>query len=243
MTIDSFDATRIAATNARKKAKDIRKKWQHLEPSAERDVEFGMALQGLDDAIHTLNAFVAENSAYRKDAEREIGDCYGVKGGAYRDWGKYGEAADAYDQGLPYERRFLELGGQPNSYCLVQRLVSRALKDPKAFKNGLLIQGADPRVPAVDVKAELAASLKEIEQQKEVLRAKDPWAQADYALVLLLLERGTAEAEWDNFDDMHPDSGAYQSALDVVNLLTSRLELSDAAADRWADLRDRLTSH
>jgi hypothetical protein len=85
--------------------------------------------------------------------------------------------------------------------------------------------------------------LKEIEQQKEVLRAKDPWAQADYALVLLLLERGTAEAEWDKFDDMHPDSGAYQSALDVVNLLTSRLELSDAAADRWADLKDRLTSH
>jgi len=85
--------------------------------------------------------------------------------------------------------------------------------------------------------------LKEIEQQKEVLRARDPWAQADYALVLLLLERETAEAEWDKFDDMHPDSGAYQSTLDVVSLLKNRLELSAAAVERWADLEDRLKSH
>jgi len=124
---------------------------------------------------------------------------------------------------------------------LVQRLVARALKDPKAFRDGVPIQGADPGVPPVDVKSELEASLKEIEKQKEVLRAKDPWAQADYALVLLLLERETAEAEWDKFDDMSPDSGAYQSTLDVARLLETALELSDVAADRWADLVDRLT--
>ena len=242
MTNHSFDATRIAAANARKNAKDIRKKWQHLESSAQRDVEFGLALQALDEAIHDLTPFVADDSAYRTDAEREIGDCHGVRGGVYRDWGKYGEAADAYDQGLPYERRFLELGGQPNSYCLVQRLVVRALKDPKAFRDGSPIQGADLLVPAVDVKGALDASLKEIEQQKEVLRARDPWAQADYALVLLLLERESAEAEWDKFDDMRPDSGAYQSTLDVVSLLKNRLELSPVAVERWADLEDRLRS-
>ena len=241
MTNRSFDETRIAAANARKQAKEIRKKWENQERSDRRDTEFSLALRGLDDAIQNLSLFVSESSAYRTDAEREIGDSHGVRGGVYRDWGKYGEAADAYDKGLPYERRYQELGGKPNSYCLVQRLVARALKDPKAFRDRLPIQGADPDVPPVDVKSELEASLKEIEKQKEVLRAKDPWAQADYALVLLLLERETAEAEWDKFDDMSPDSGAYQSTLDVARLLETALELSDVAADRWADLVDRLT--
>ena len=84
MTNHSFEATRIAAANARKKAKDVRKKWLHLGSLAQRDIEFGLALQGLDEAIHDLTPFVADNSAYRSDAEREIGDCHGVKGGLYR---------------------------------------------------------------------------------------------------------------------------------------------------------------
>ena len=88
-----------------------------------------------------------------------------------------------------------------------------------------------------------SSEFKEIEEQKKVLRAKNPWAQADYALVLLLLERDQAETEWDKFDDMHPDSGAYQSTLDVVSLLKNRLELSAAAVERWADLEDRLKLH
>lgn len=243
MTNTTFDAVRIAAANARKKAKDIRRKWQHKEASPGRDAEFEATLKGLDAAIVGLKTFVSANSIYRRDAEREIGDCHGVKGGAYRDWGRYGEAADAYDRGLPYEQRFEELGGQPNSYCLVQRLVARALKDPTAFRTGSPIRGAEALGPAIDVKAGLVDCLTEIAHQKEVQRAKDPWAQADYALVLLLLEDEAAESEWDKFDDMHPDSGAYQSTLDVVRLLRGRLELSDEAAERWDDLMDRLKAH
>lgn len=243
MTNTTFDAARIAAVNARKTAKDIRKKWQHEEASPERDAEFKVAVGGLNDGIKDLEEFVSANSAYRRDAEREIGDCHGVIGGAYRDWGKYGDAADAYDRGLPYEQLSEERGGQPNSYCLVQRLVARALKDPTAFRTRSPIQGAWALGPAIDVKAELVDCLKEIARQKKVLRAKDPWAQADYALVLLLLEDESAESEWDKFDDMHPDSGAYQSTLDVVRLLRGRLELSNEAAERWDDLMDRLKAH
>ena len=243
MTNESFEAARIAAGTARKAAKAIRSKWKHVEFSTDRDAEFGAALQDLDKAIQGLLPFASDKSAYRKDAEREIGDCHGVKGGVYRDWAKYGEAADAYDRGLPFERRFLELAGQPNSYCLVQRLVARVLKDPVAFRQGLPIQGADTLVPPVNVTAELEASAEEIRQQKEVLRKGDPWAQADFALVLQLLKRDSAEAEWDKFDDMRPDRGVYESTLDVVRLLRKRLVLDAGSTAGWADLESRLASN
>jgi tetratricopeptide (TPR) repeat protein len=243
MTNESFEVARIAAATARRRAKAIRSKWKLVELSAQRDAEFGAALQDLDKAIEALLPFASDTSAYRKDAEREIGDCLGVQGGAYRDWGKFGEAADAYDRGLPFERRFLELGGQPNSYCLVQRLVARVLKSPREFRSGLPIQGADTLVPPVDVNSELEASAEEIRQQKEVLRKGDPWAQADFALVLQLLGRETAEAEWDKFDDMRPDSGVYGSTLDVVRLLRQRLDLDADSQSRWEDLENRLASN
>jgi hypothetical protein len=240
MTNESFEAARIAAGAARKQAKAVRTKWKRGGPSEQRDEEFGVALQDLDKMIQGLLPFASDQSAYHKEAEREIGDCHGVKGGTYRDWGKYGEAADAYDRGLPYERRFLELGGQPNSYCLVQRLVSRVLKDPTAFRMGVPIQGANSVFPPVDVKAELETSAEEIRQQKEVSRRGDPWAQADFALVLQLLKRDAAGAEWDKFDDMRPDRSVYDATLEVVRLLRERLELDADSRARWEDLDSRL---
>jgi tetratricopeptide (TPR) repeat protein len=243
MTNESFETTRIAAARARKQAKTIRSKWKYLGPSDQRDAEFGTSLQDLDNAIEALIPFASGGSAYRQDAEREIGDCHGVNGGAYRDWGRYGEAADAYDQGLPFERRFQELRGQPNSYCLVQRLVARVLKNPVAFRRGLPIQGADARVAPVDVTAELEASVEEIREQKKVLRKGDPWAQADFALVLQLLGRNAAEAEWDKLEDMRPDRGVYDSTLDVVRLIRQRLLVDADSGAGWHDLELRLASY
>ena len=222
MSSEGFDAVRIGAGNARKQAKDTRRKWKN-QPSPQRDLDFEAALRNLDEAIERLTPFASEGSAYRKDAEREIGDCYGVQGGTYRDWGKYGEAADAYDRGLPFER-----SGQPNSYCLVQRLVSRILEDPVAFQRAAPIRG-------VDVTAELKASVEEIQRQKKVLRKGDPWAQADLALVLQLLSSEGAEIEWDNLDDMKPDHGVYESTLEVVRLIRKKLPF-----DAWMDVENRL---
>jgi hypothetical protein len=235
MTNESFEPIRIATSTAKRQAKKTRTKWKGAGPSAERDLEFDAEVKNLDAAIQALRPFADENSAYRKEAQREIGDCHGVMGGVYRDWGKYGEAADSYDLGLPYEQSFLELGGQPNSYCLVQRLVSRVLLAPQAFRQGQPIKG-------LNVKAELEASADEIARQLKGPRQGDPWAQADFALVHQLLGRESAEAEWDNFDDLRPGSSVYESTFDVVHLLRQRLVLDVDETARWEDLESRLAS-
>lgn len=241
MTPPTFAELQATALNARKRAKAVRKEWKDREPGENRDDAFRAAVKELDDVVLVLKGWRGEDSPYRRDAERDIGDCLGVKGGTYRDWGKYRDAAFSYDEGLPYEREAQQLGGQPNSYCLVQRLVCRVLEEPGEFQRVGSVLG-------VDLDLELDRSAQVVRDQVKI-RTDSRWAQADLALLLQLLggksDRGfdRATAAWDELDDMGPDRFVYDSTLETVKALQSRLDqfLDPAARSSWADLVGRLT--
>lgn len=244
MTTDSFEALRIRAELARKEAKSIRLQWKNRVASDERNAAFQCAINGLDEVIADLGEWREEQSAFRKEAEREVGDCLGGKGGTYRDWEKYDKAAEAYDQGLVHEKNVYKMGGQPNSYCLVQRLVARVLANPEAFCRSEEIIGCN-------VQTELEKSIVELRDQMRVLRSSDPWAQADLALLLQLLGDkadktygdDAALTAWDKLDNMRPDRFLYESTFEVVKLIKEKLEpyLCDKARDSWEDLLNRLS--
>ena len=236
MKTDNFEDLRTKAERARKEAKSIRKKWKDGAPSKEREDAFETSIMALDEVINELEKWSGEQSAFVNEAKREMGDCFGVIGGTYRDWGKYREAAEAYEKGLPFEEELNRAGGQPNSYCLVQRLVSTVLADPAVL-------GSD------DMRKKLEASLAIVRDQMKVHRSKDPWAQADVALLLQLLgDRAGNDAAviaWDEFEDMRPERFVYESNVEVVKLIKEKLDpfLSDESKYSWEDLLSRLSPH
>jgi hypothetical protein len=241
----TFAEVQSSALNAKNRAKNVRKDWKAKEPGRSRDAAFTTAVNDLDAAVAALRDWGAVESPYRKDAEREIGDCLGVKGGTCRDWGKYADAARSYDAGLPYEQRAKDLGGQPNSYCLVQRLVCRILLEPEEFQRHGRSRTSGLEL---DLDAALAESAETVRAQI-ALRTDKRWAQADRALVLQLLggrsTRGfrDATAEWDTLDDLGQDRYVYDSTLETVNTLKMRLEpyLDLNSRRAWDDVVDRLT--
>jgi hypothetical protein len=153
----TFKELQARAQSARHSAKTTRKAW--------KDKRRGNTEQG---------------SLGEQDLLTELGDCYGVKGGTYRDWGRYLEAAEAYETGRACEERLNEISETPNSYCLVQHLVNLILADPSSVSEG-------EQVHQLEVKAGLAKARDTIRQQMQVKRKDDPWAQADLALVSQLL--------------------------------------------------------
>jgi hypothetical protein len=241
VTRQTFADAQTVALTARRLAKITRKKWKagsSTDPA--RDQDFDTAVRDLDQAVATLKEWQHDGSPYYRDAVRDIGDCLGVKGGTYRDWDKYAAAAASYDEGLSYEVDTQQLGGQPNSYCRVQRLVCRVLAEPEEFvRSG--------RALDVDLDEELASAIGVVGSQVKI-RTDSQWAQADVALLLQLLatrqpmKNAAAVEAWDELDDMGPDRFVYESTLETVKALASRLSpLLDAASRRaWSDLSDRL---
>ena len=241
MTIPTFAELQARALSARQNAKAVRKKWRRQPEEAARTADFEAAITELSAVVEALGSWSAPESPYRREADRDIGDCLGVQGGTYRDWGRYDGAASAYDQGLPYERRAEELGGQPNSYCLIQRLVCRILHDPEAYLEGR---------PILDLQVE-----PELGSAAQIVRAQIPnrndavWARADLALVLQLLASNgrvtfdEVTLEWDALDDMKPDRAVYDSTLEAVLAVKERLDpfLKARARDEWEDVVDRLS--
>ena len=236
----TFAEVQARALSAKQNAKAVRNKWRDQPESAARASDFEAAIAELTEVVKALRDWSATESAYRREADREIGDCLGVEGGTYRDWGRFDGAASAYDRGLPFEQRAEELGSQPNSYCLVQRLVCRILFDPEAFLKSLPILG-------VEVEPEL-------ERAAGIVRAQIPnrndavWARADLASILQLLaskRRVTfdqARVEWDAFEDMRPERSVYDSTRKAVLAIKERLDplLDQKARDEWEDVVDRL---
>ena len=246
MSAPTFASVQSQAQKARSSAKSVRNDWKKREPGDARDSAFAAAVNELDHVVASLEVWRAEDSPFRKDAERETGDCLGVKGGTCRDWGKFADAARSYDAGLPYEEQAQTLGGQPNSYCLVQRLVCRVLNEPEEFQRHGRARMKDLEIDDMD--AALAKSAATVRAQMH-LRTDKRWAQADVALLLQLLggrsTRGfdEAAAAWDELDDMGRDRFVYESTLDTVKALKARLDpLLDAAGQNaWDDLVSRLT--
>jgi hypothetical protein len=233
VTPESFEEIRKRASLARKASKSHREEWKGKEPSEDRDRVFEKTVKEFDAVLQLLKEW--RGSAFDTEAAREIGDCLGAKGGTLRDWGRYDQAAHAYDEGLNYEREVEESGGRPNSYCLVQRLVMRVLWQPERFVDNQMILDRN-------VRNELNRSTTTVSNQMKAQRRGDPWAQADYALVLQLLGEDRAISEWDKFEDMRPDRFVYESTSEVVKLLQERLVplLSSEDQEAWADVVARL---
>lgn len=241
MTPPSFAELRTMAENARADAKAVRKKWETVGQLGDRNEDFERVLKQLDSVIQFLESWRGDASAFRSEAARETGDCHGVRGGTLRDWGKYEEATQAYDDGLTFEESSNRLGGQPNSYCLVQRLVTRVLWKPQEFQRG-------ERIKDLDVLLECERALSVVRDQMKVLRKNDPWAQADVALLLQFLsekpagkhDEEDAESAWDSLDDLRPDHRVYASTLQVVKLIAERLCPFQPQCS-WLYLQTRLT--
>lgn len=234
-----FQEQRTSSDSAQKAAKRVREKWKDKQDSRERAEAFSAVTTDLDDVIAQLEEWSHSSSPFEVEAKKEIGDCLGAKGGAYRDWGKFADAARAYDEGLRYEVE----ANEPNSYCLVQRLTMRVLAEPEKFVRSEPVLG-------LDVSDELLKAAAVIHAQLQDSRRDDPWAQTDFALVLQLLgpkgyeswgADGALDA-WDTLDDMEPAGFLYESTLDVVRSLRQRLSphVDEQAKAEWEDLESRL---
>ncbi len=216
----SFKEIQTAAQKTRLDAKAVRSEWKGQEDSDRKEAALRRALGDLQAAIDALTPWDTEDSAYRREAKQEIGDCYGVRGGTYRDFKYFEEAAVEYGRGLAYERDVERLGGKPNSYCLIQRLVSLVLARPAAFVKGEPVDGSN-------LHAELVAALATVTAQ---IRDDDPWAAADVALLSQLLAvdtsaewRSSARAAWNKLDDLRPKRNVYDSTLDVLREIAARV--------------------
>ncbi len=222
------------ARQVRRSAKSIRNEWLHNPSTDKKDHAFREVVLPLRDVIESLVNYamhMEEASITARDLHIEIGDCYGLLGGLYRDWGKYTEAADAYSRGRISEIKVKELGGKSNSYCLVQELVNLILGSVIAFDtNAALIQ-------------RLHQAREEVRKQMSEDRAGDLWAQADIALLTQLVSPDCAVYEWDKFEDLIPPRFASEGTKEVLTALLSKLYpyLSPAAKDSWEDAIARLT--
>jgi hypothetical protein len=233
----TFEQLQAAAQAARNDAKTTRVKWRSTHGGG-RDAAFARPVAALDQVIAELEERLqnAEGGSLREqDLLTEAGDCYGVKGGTYRDWGRYLEAARSYETGRGCEERLNELSEKPNSYCLVQHLVNLILADPASFAQC-------GQVEKFNVTAGLARARDTIRDQMKVKRKGDPWAQADLALVSQLLG-DDATHEWDTLDDLKPKRFVYDATHDTVLPLFEKLKphLSDRAQQSWIDVIDRLS--
>lgn len=220
----------IIAQEARRTAKQARK--QFKSPTHERENKFISEEANLRMVIGELKKRLGstdDGSLSERGLQLEIGDCFGVLGGLYRDWEKFDDAASCYHEGHQCEARVEELGGKSNSYCLVQELVNRLLSDPS-------------RLQDLDFKKLLDDARIEVQRQISNDRVKDIWAKADLALLCLLISPEDSIQQWDEFDDLTPPRFAYDGTLDVVLALYERLEGQIAESELlvWKDTISRL---
>jgi hypothetical protein len=249
--METYEEVERQAQLARQKAKSTRNDWKDRTKLADRgarqrrDEAFGEAIDNIRKVIDALRIHAGEESPYRRAAEREIGHCLGVIGGTYRDWEKYEDAARAYDDGWPYELNVIDHGGQPDSYCLVQRLVARVLLNPAGFFRAEPIMG-------INVQAELERAADVVTGQigknhPGGKRFYDPWAQADLAMILQLMEsragsgfaRSNASHAWDRLIyELRPKRFVYDSTKEVVELLSESLRpyLDNKSQQAWTDV-------
>lgn len=181
----------------------------------------------------------------RSKIASELADCYGLLGGIERRWALESNAsaehrADhlrksvrAYDEAWGFESGDY---GVLSSYGMVNRLVSRILADPRALSSGHVTDlgdGADP----MEVRVWLDKARETLDNSKR----SDFWADADLALVKLLLGEGDPAGTYAAFNEKSPPDYAYNSALDVLRPLSeSGLPVQEALAEAVTLLEARL---
>jgi tetratricopeptide (TPR) repeat protein len=165
----------------------------------------------------------ARSGEHAQKIAEALSDAHGALGGIRRSAGLFERSADAYDAGylLESDPDF----GVVNSYNLTQRLVARVLLEASSLGRGTAT------VRDVDFPVALEAAERVVGTQIKGTRSNDPWAQADRAMLLMLLGRADDErAAWKRLLDMQPPGYVYSSTLNVLRDLNGRVrEAADLA--------------
>lgn len=231
----TFKSLEDWASALKKSIKDTRIEWKSALASCsgmqfldQRDGQFALAEGMLEELIAKFLHRLREtdpNSEVQKKCFKHLGDCFGVKGGLYRDWRRYADAASAYHQGRAYEVALEALDPKAaNSYCMVQELVNRALDHPRElFNEGPL-------------KEAIRDALRVIAKQTSGVREPDAWAWADLALLYLLTDQSRSLAIWREFKQRTTEGDfARASAREALTDLLKELNdtLSDESILYW----------
>lgn len=205
---------------------------------------FDEAVRNLDEAILKLQRadILADDgsgspSSWETDVAKQLADCYGSRGGVYREAGDLAKARDSYDEGYLYEAdaRYEIV----NSYNLVQRLVVRILLTPELVSDPVL--ASRHKLPeGLTVPEALAEAARRIAGQVRGPRRGDSWALADLALLNLLMnDEPAANALWDEFDATNPSPHAYGTTAEVLRALASAGVVMRPALSRAAERLER----
>lgn len=212
-----------------------------LKDSARRNRKrkrYPEAVRDLDKAIEILKdaelsgGGSSDSTPWEAEVATQLSDCYGSKGGVYREIGDLEKAIDSYDAGYVYESN--PTFKIVNSYNLVQRLVTRILLRPDVVHDPAL--AAAHRLPDGQTVVEaLREADKKIRGQLNGPRRGDSWALADLAMINLLLnDEPAANTVWDTFDATNPSSHAYGTTAEVLRALAKRNVTTGPALERAA---------
>jgi hypothetical protein len=176
-----------------------------------------LAQGGLDD---TTVPDVARQMA------KELADCHGINGGVERRWGLEGDSVgrfghlaascNAYDAGHRYE--WDERYNIRDSYNLVNRLTGRLLIRPELLRSE---ETADlgGGIQALNLPQALSRAMADIEEY--LAKKGNFWAEADLALLNVLIKGVEASSAYTEFCDLKPPGYAYTSALDGLRPLAA----------------------
>jgi hypothetical protein len=223
---------------------------QVLELKTEAKNLRDLGLVGYPDAVETLQSAIAIAEAALKQTTlagvvrqmaKELADCHGMVGGIQRRWGLETEGAEqrdhlarsclAYDDGWRYE--WNEAYAIQASYNLVNRLTGRLLMRPDLLTTpGEFDLGGG--VQAKNLPQQLADARKCIDQT--LARKGNFWAEADLALLTVLLTGAEPATAYAGFLALSPPAYAFDSVLDGLRPL-ARLDFKATpqlqAAERW----------
>lgn len=183
--------------------------------------KFQEARDAIDEAVEEIESYGEFNPEMSgpidqasKDQAFELADCWGIRGGIYREEGEIQQAIEAYGKGYELERNpQYEI---QSTYNTVQRLVVRLLSNPALLKeNGTSIPDSSLEKPLRELLAEAAEAI-----EKKWQSMDDPvWALADMVLIRTLLQM-PGVGEWEKiFKSKAKDRFPFDSLGAVVKRL------------------------
>ena len=216
-----------------------------------------LGIEGYEDAVAALQSAIklatdalaeANVQDIARQMAKELADCFGMVGGVQRRWAIEGDAAarfehlaqscKAYDAGWRYE--WNEKYDIRASYNLVNRLTGRLLIRPDLLRLDDTVD-LGGGIPPLHLPHELADAMARIKQH--LAKKGNLWAEADLALLKVLLGDADVAAAYAPFYTMSPPGYAYTSALDGLRpLAASALETAAALKAAVAMLEARRTA-
>jgi len=207
--------------------------------SAAAEAAFEEARLAMDEAFEEIEsrgrfntALVAPLDQATKDQASELADCWGIRGGIYREEGQIDQAIAAYDRGYAFEREpKYEI---QSTYNTINRLVLRLLTNPGLLKEGgskITDQRLDR--PLVELLAEAAQAI----DAKWRFMTDPVWALADMVLVTTILQTPDAP-EW---EERFKTKAQNRFPFDSLRAVLERLSQADLPiSGRLHELAGRL---